>query len=75
MNTEFNYMLLGRLIEDCKYYLGNGNRNDRDLWAGSPKAQIEKMRELWQGFEIKPEWCSLEEIERYAIQMLNDKNL
>lgn len=49
MNTEFNYMLLGRLIADCKYFLGYGNRYEGHLWAGSAKAQIEKMRELWQG--------------------------
>lgn len=70
MDTRFNYMLLGRLIEDCKYYLGNGNRCDKYLWAGNPKAQIDKMRELWQGFEDKPEWCSLEDIEEYARQMI-----
>lgn len=72
MGAEFNYMLLGRLIADCKYFLGYGNRFEGHLWAGSAKAQIDKMRELWQGFEIKPEWCSLEEIENYAIQMLNN---
>ena len=72
MGAEFNYMLLGRLIADCKYYLGYGNRNEGQLWAGSPQAQIDKMRELWQGFEEKPEWTSLEEIEDFAIQMLNN---
>ena len=38
--------LLGRLESDCKYYLGNGNRCAKHLWAQEEKAQIAKMREL-----------------------------
>lgn len=70
MDTTFNYMLLGRLISDCKYFLGNGNGYEKDLWAGSIEKQIAKMKELWHGFTEKPIWTSLEEIEEFERLML-----
>ena len=33
-DEKFRYMLLDRMRTDCEYYLGNGGRNARDLWAG-----------------------------------------
>lgn len=71
MATEFDYMLLGRLESDCEYYLGYGNRNAKQLWAGSEQAQIDKMRELWDGMPEngKPEWLTREQIDNYALQM------
>lgn len=68
---ENDYMLLGRLVQDCKYYLGNGNRFEGDLWAGSVDKQIAKMKELWDKFpeDMKPEWLSMEDIENYEKEM------
>ena len=65
------YMLLSRLKQDCKYYLGNGGRCAKHLWASDEKAQIEKMRELYNSFPIgkKPKWISKREIKNYAVQM------
>ena len=70
-SKEYNYMLLDRLKQDCEYYLGNGNRHAKHLWAGDEKKQIEKMLELYNSFteEKKPEWISLEDIKNYAKQM------
>lgn len=64
---RFNYMLLGRLESDCKYFLGFGNRNESRLWAGSVKEQIEKMKELHNSFPEgeKPEWLTYEGILEY----------
>lgn len=66
-----SYMLLSRLESDCKYYLGNGNRNEKVLWAGSVDKQIAKMKELWNNFpdDMKPEWLSMEDIENYEREM------
>ena len=66
-----SYMLLSRLESDCKYYLGNGNRNEKVLWAGSVDKQIAKMKELWNSFpdDMKPEWLSMEDIENYEKEM------
>jgi len=71
MATKFDYMLLDRLAQDCEYYLGNGNRNAKQLWAGSEQAQIDKMRELWDGMpdDGKPEWLTREQIDNLALQM------
>ena len=71
MATKFDYMLLDRLAQDCEYYLGNGNRNAKQLWAGSEQAQIDKMRELWDAMPAdgKPEWLTREQIDNYAKQM------
>lgn len=76
---KFNYRLLGRLAQDCDYFLGAGGRNDKHLWAGSPEKQIAKMRELYDKFPEgkKPEWLSPEDIDNYEKQMIgecNDKN-
>ena len=36
----FRYRLLSRMQTDVKYYLGNGNGYEKDLWAGNAKDQI-----------------------------------
>lgn len=69
---EFNYMLLSRLKMDCEYFLGNGNGSERILWAGNVNDQIEKMKELYNSVDPKPEWISMEDIEDFEIKM-NDK--
>lgn len=67
--SEFEYMLLGRLRDDCEYWLGYGDRVDKYLWAGSPQRQIEKMLEIYDGLEDKPEWISRADILDYAERM------
>ena len=71
MDYKFEYMLLSRLESDCKYFLGNGNRYEKDLWAGSVEKQIGMMKELWNLLPEKPEWLTLEQIEEYEKQMMN----
>lgn len=67
--SEFEYMPLGRLRDDCEYWLGCGDRVDKYLWAGSPQRQIEKMLEIYDGLEDKPEWISRSDILDYAERM------
>lgn len=71
--SKFNYQLLGRLQQDCEYYLGSGNRNKKHLWAGDEVTQINKMKELYDGLVRKPEWITLEDIARYekALSLIN----
>lgn len=71
-SPEFRYMLLDRLRQDCLYYLGNGNRNETKLWTRNPKEQIKLMKDLYNSFEDKPQWISLEEINDLENKMLND---
>lgn len=67
---SFNYQLLARLKQDCEFYLGDGNRSKRRLWAGDEAEQIQKMKELFAGLPEKPEWISLDDIARYEAAMI-----
>lgn len=67
---KFEYQLLGRLQQDCDYYLGAGKRNRKHLWALDEKLQIQKMKELYENVPIKPEWLTLEAIDEYERQMV-----
>ena len=75
-DAKFRYMLLSRLESDCKYFLGNGQRNEKHLWAGNVEKQIAKMRELYNSFadEEKPEWLTAEQIDEYEKQMLSNED-
>ena len=63
------YRLLDRLRSDCEYFLGAGNRSETHLWAGNVRAQIAKMRELYDMLPEKPEWMTKEAIDDYAERM------
>lgn len=68
---KFEYMMLSRLEMDCKYFLGNGNKNKRHLRDESITSHIERMKELYNKFpqDKKPEWITLEDIEEYEKEM------
>ena len=63
----FRYKLLGRLQSDCEYYLNYGNRNTGRLWAGSVNLQIKLMVELYNSFDEKPEWLTMDIMYLYII--------
>lgn len=62
---EFRYMILNRLQLDCKYFLGNGNRNNKYLWASDPKEHIKIMKALYKSLTTPPKWITMEEIKYY----------
>ncbi|BES53114.1 hypothetical protein [Aeromonas phage phiWae14] len=68
-DAEFKYILLSRMKSDCEYFLGFGNRSTRALWAGNVVEQIEGMKALWNSFDTKPEWLTMEQIEEYETKM------
>ena len=74
-DTEFRYRLLSRCIQDCKYFLGCGSRFSKYLWGCCVENHIQAMRILWDSFsdDEKPEWTSLEEIERFSKKMLEEE--
>lgn len=69
---KLNYMLLGRLQQDCEYYLGYGNKQPSHLWAKNEEGQIDKMKELYNSFsdDEKPEWLPYEQILEYENKMV-----
>ena len=68
-DATFRYMMLDRLRVDCEYFLGNGNRNEKHLWAGDVERHIKLMKDLYNSFEEKPEWISMKDIENYEKRM------
>lgn len=68
-DTSFNYQMLDRMISDCDYFLGNGNRNPRHLWAITVDDQIRAMKSVWLKLKEKPEWCTWEDILEYERKM------
>lgn len=70
-SNSFKYRLLDRMKADCDYYLGNGEHHSKYLMGGTVKDHIEDMKELYNSFDIedRPEWITLEEIERYNERM------
>ena len=63
------YMLLSRLQSDCEYYLGSGNRNEKELFHGNVREHIQSMKELWIQLEKKPQWLSMKDIIDYERKM------
>lgn len=76
-DKKFRYSMLGRLKSDCDYFLGNGNRNERHLWAHSIDDQIAKMKELHNSFadDEKPEWLTMNQIDEYERKMKSDEEV
>ena len=72
-DEKFRYMMLSRLKQDCDYYLGNGNKAVKYLWAGSEADQIQEMKDRYSTFsdDKKPEWLTWDDILRYESLMCN----
>lgn len=73
-NDKFLYQLLSRLQQDCEYFLGFGNRQIKNLWAGSINEHIEYMKAIHNNFseDKKPEWLSMDEILQYEKEMISE---
>lgn len=71
-DASFRYQLLDRMGQDCCYYLGNGGRREKHLWADNVPKQIEYMKAIYNSFPEgkKPEWMDMEEILDYEQRML-----
>lgn len=75
-DKAFEYSMLGRLKSDCDYFLGNGYGYEPHLWAGTVEKQIAEMKRRWLEFDEdeKPEWLTMEDIEKYERRMLSARN-
>lgn len=73
-DTAYRYMLLSRLEQDCLYFLGDGGRCEKYLWAGSIVDQLGYLKALWNSFPEgeKPQWLSFDKILYYEKQMTQD---
>lgn len=73
-NTEFNYMLLGRLQQDTLYYEGNGNGCAKHLYHLDPIKHYDEMEKLWNSLEEKPIWLTKKDLEEYRIILKGSNN-
>ena len=75
-DSSIKYQFLSRMKIECKYITGSfgpKHRIEDNLWADNVCNQIDNMKALWNSFsdEGKPEWLSMEQIDKYEKQ-LND---
>lgn len=63
----FKYMMLSRLLSDCKYFLRNPY--ERHLYFPSIARHMKEMRQYWKEVNIKPEWLSYKQIGRLEHKM------
>jgi len=66
---KFQYMLLNRMQMDCKSHITAFTPSCMIREERIP-AFIAEMKELWNVLVVKPEWLSMEEINRYETEML-----
>lgn len=64
---KHKYMMLGRMLSDCKYFLRNPY--ERHLYFPSIARHMKEMRQYWQELNIKPEWLSYKQIGRLEHKM------
>lgn len=64
---EHKYMMLGRMLSDCKYFLRNPYA--RHLYFPSIARHCKEMRQYWQELNIKPDWLSYKQIGKLEHKM------
>lgn len=64
---EHKYMMLGRLLSDCKYFLRNPY--ERHLYFPSIARHCKEMRQYWLDLNLKPEWLSYKQIGKLEHKM------
>ena len=66
---SYRYMLLDRMRSDCDYFIDACNCSPnalKFLWASEgTEAHITYMKYLWESLPEKPEWLTMEQINKY----------
>ena len=71
-SEEFKYQMLDRMKSDCDYCLANNSELELCLCGLSVSEYITFMTALYKSFpdDKKPEWISIEDINKYEEAML-----
>lgn len=74
-DSPVKYQFLDRMRFDCNYLTGDSGPKYQIgdfLWADNVEDQIDNMKALWNSFseEGKPEWLSMEQIDKYKEQLV-----
>lgn len=67
-NQEYKYMLLDRMLQDCKYFINYTHSLD-SLWAKNITDHIDTMRSIYDELYEKPEWLSRKEIDEWEKEL------
>lgn len=67
--NRFNESMMFRLVSDCKYYLGHGNRDKNVLWAKNEEDQIFEMRRVYNHLVVNPRGITDEDIRLFDLAM------
>ena len=71
LDTKDRYRMLDRMRSDCEYCIDSGS--NKHLWVvNDPKTHCDLMRELYDSLEDKPDWLSLDDIDRYEKTLLGE---
>jgi len=65
-NQEFEYMMLGRLIQDVNYFCGAGNGHIKHLWAGNASEQITEIFKIYNSLNTKPKWLTFRKLKKHC---------
>lgn len=66
-DSNFPYMMLGRLKSDMEYYYGDGARSARVLYMGNVDDQLGLMQSIYDKLEHKPVWCTQDDINSFKV--------
>lgn len=71
-SEEFNYQMLNIMKLDCDYYLASNSEREIYLCGFTVSEHITFMKALYNSFpdDKKPEWISIEDINKYEEAML-----
>ncbi len=71
MSLAEKYQLLGRMKNDCEYYLGGGMKQVSHLWGKSVDHHLKCMQELLFSIpsEDRPEWLTYQDILDFSKKM------
>ncbi len=68
---NYSFMMIDRMEQDCKYFLGYGNGNKKYLWGCNVEDHIKIMREIYESIPKteRPEWINKKRIKDYEYKM------
>ena len=80
---QLEYMMLSRLLGEARAFFGTGNEeedkidcryhNANNIWGDTIESHIKGLREYWNKIpaDLKPEWCSENEIKELECKIKN----
>lgn len=75
-DDSFKYQLLDRMKGDCEYYIANRENDENNhLWGKNAKDHIEYMKKIYNSFDEKPEWLTMQDIENFEKRMLGNEKI